>query len=54
MASSAGAGTGKESATTVDDLAKRFVIMEDLLWPLQPLTKTVRKLAKRVTDQDQQ
>jgi hypothetical protein len=54
MSSSAGAGTGKESATTVDDLAKWFAIMVDLLQPLQPLIETVRKLAEQVADQDQQ
>jgi hypothetical protein len=52
MSSSAGAGTGKESATTVDDLAKWFAIMVDLLQPLQPLIETVRKLAEQVADQD--
>jgi hypothetical protein len=49
--SSAGVGTGKESATTVDGIAKRFAVMEDLIRPLQPLAETVWKLAEQVADQ---
>jgi hypothetical protein len=29
----------------VEDLTKRFATMEELLRPLQPLTKTVQKLS---------
>jgi hypothetical protein len=54
MTSSAGAGTKKESAMTVEDLTKRFATMEELLRPLQLLTETVQKLSARVADQDQQ
>jgi hypothetical protein len=46
MSSSADACTGKETATTVDDLAKRFAVIEDLIRPLQPLAETVQKLAE--------
>jgi hypothetical protein len=54
MTSSTGAGTGKESAMTVEDLTKRFAAMKKLLRPLQPLVETVQKLSARVADQDQQ
>jgi hypothetical protein len=36
---------------TVDDLAWRFTIMEDLLRPLQPLVHMVSKLASQVAEQ---
>jgi hypothetical protein len=49
-----GTGMGKELATTVDDLAKRFVIMEYLIRPLQHLAETVWKLAEQVIDQGHQ
>jgi hypothetical protein len=45
---------GKELATTVDDLAKRFVIMEYLIRPLQHLAETVWKLVEQVIDQGHQ
>jgi hypothetical protein len=51
MSSVAGAGMGKESTTIVDDPAKHFAVMEDLIQPLQPLAEIVWKLAEQVTDQ---
>jgi hypothetical protein len=54
MSSAIGTGMGKESATTVDDLARRFVIMEYLIRPLQHLAQTVWKLAEQVIDQGHQ
>jgi hypothetical protein len=54
MPSSAGTGSGQDTAITINDLAQRFVIMEDLLRPLQPLVDTVSKLASQVAEQGQQ
>jgi hypothetical protein len=39
MSSTIGAGSGKKSTTTVEHLAKRFAVMEDLIRPLQPLVE---------------
>jgi hypothetical protein len=41
MAPATSSGTGKDATPTVEDLAKRFAMMEDLLQPLQPLADTV-------------
>jgi hypothetical protein len=48
MSSNAGAGTGKESGSTIEDLAKHFAMMLELVCPLQPLAETVKNLAAQV------
>jgi hypothetical protein len=54
MSSNAEVGTGKESACTIEDLAKRFAIMLELVHPLQPLVETVKNLAAQVAEQGHQ
>jgi hypothetical protein len=54
MPSSADAGSGQDAAIIVNDLAQHFVIMEDLLHPLQPVANTVTKLVSQVAEQGQQ
>jgi flagellar biogenesis protein FliO len=54
MSPAAGAGSGKETATSIDDLAKRFTAMEEAIKLLQPLINVVKKLAAQVADQGQQ
>jgi hypothetical protein len=54
MSPAAGSGLGKETATSIDDLTKRFTAMEEAIKPLQPLIDVVKKLAAQVTDQGKQ
>jgi hypothetical protein len=54
MSSNADIGTGKESASTVEDLAKRFAMMLKLVHPLQPLAETVKNLVTQVAEQGHQ
>jgi hypothetical protein len=54
MSPAAGAGSGKETMTSIDDLAKCFTAMEEAIKPLQPLIDVVKKLAAQVADQGQQ
>jgi hypothetical protein len=46
MSSTVDVGSGKESVTTIEDLAKRFTFMEDRIRPLQPLLETVKNLVE--------
>jgi hypothetical protein len=54
MAPTTNSGSGKETAPTVEDLAKRFAVVEDLILPLQHLADTVKALAAQVAEQGQQ
>jgi hypothetical protein len=47
MSPTAGSGLGNETATSIDDLTKRFTAMEEAIKPLQPLIDSVKKLKSR-------
>jgi hypothetical protein len=51
MPPATGTGSGKETVTTVDDHAKRFTTMEDLIRPLQPLADIGKNLVMQVMEQ---
>jgi hypothetical protein len=54
MSPIASLGSGKETSTSIDDLTKRFIAMEEATKLLQPLIDVVKKLAMQVMDQGQQ
>jgi hypothetical protein len=54
MSPAASLGSGKETSTSIDDLTKRFIAMEEATKLLQPLIDVVKKLAMQVMDQGQQ
>jgi hypothetical protein len=54
MSPVASLGSGKETSTSIDDLTKRFIAMEEATKLLQPLIDVVKKLAMQVMDQGQQ
>jgi hypothetical protein len=51
MPPATGTGSGKETVTTMDDHAKRFTTMEDLIRPLQPLADVGKNLVMQVMEQ---